>query len=94
MVDPVEWQVYFNIAVSLIGFILGYMVNRLFGKLDALTLQDAKLTAEINAVKVSLPTNYVTKQDMEVFKRDMNRIASSMFKKLDDIATTVNRKGN
>ena len=73
-----EWQTLFNIAISLMGFILGFMVNRLFNKLDALTEQDAKLTHEIANIKVQLPTDYVTKHDLE-------RMSSAIFNKLDNI---------
>ena len=87
-----EWQILFNVAMAALGFVLGYMVNRLFHKLDALTTQDAKLTQEINSVKISLPTNYVTKQDMEHFKADMDTIARALFIKLDKISDKLNGK--
>ncbi len=81
----IDFQILFNIALALISFGLGFIVNRLFGSLDALREQDAKLTAEIVAIKIALPTNYVTKPDMEGF-------VGAIFKKLDVISDKLDNK--
>ncbi len=83
----VNFQTLFNIALSLISFGLGFIVNRLFSSLDALREQDAKLTSEITAIKIALPTNYVTKPDMEGF-------VNAIFKKLDVISEKLDGKAD
>ena len=70
------FQTLFNGAIALISFGLGFIVNRLFSSLDALRDQDQKLTEQITAIKIALPTNYVTKPDMEGY-------VNAIFKKLD-----------
>jgi len=62
-------------------------VNRLFQSLDALREQDNKLTAEITAIRIALPTNYVTKPDMEGF-------VNAIFKKLDVISEKLDGKAD
>jgi hypothetical protein len=79
------FQTLFNIALALISFGLGFIVNRLFQSLDALREQDNKLTAEITAIRIALPTNYVTKPDMEGF-------VNAIFKKLDIISNKLDGK--
>jgi len=80
-----NFQTLFNVALSLVSFGLGFIVNRLFQSLDALREQDNKLTAEITAIRIALPTNYVTKPDMEGF-------VNAIFKKLDVISNKLDKK--
>jgi len=80
-----DFQTLFNAAIALISFGLGFIVNRLFQSLDALREQDNKLTAEITAIRIALPTNYVTKPDMEGF-------VNAIFKKLDVISNKLDKK--
>ena len=74
----VDWQFLFNIAVGLVGLLLGFLMNRIFMGLDSLKKQDEKLTDEINKIKIALPTNYATKDDLE-------HVAGAIFRRLDDI---------
>ncbi len=83
----VNFQTLFNIALALVSFGLGFIVNRLFQSLDALREQDNKLTAEITAIRIALPTNYVTKPDMEGF-------VNAIFKKLDVISEKLDGKAD
>lgn len=81
----VDYQTLFNISITLLGFVLGLMVTRVFRKLDELTLQDKELTHEMIALKVALPTNYVTKEHLE-------GIALAVFSKLDHIVDKLDGK--
>lgn len=81
----VEFQTLFNISTAVIAFGLGFMVNRVFNKLDALTVQDALLTKEIFGIKIALPTNYVTKEQLD-------SMAGAIFKKLDVISDKLDMK--
>lgn len=80
-----DFQTLFNVALALISFGLGFMVNRVFNKLDALTVQDALLTKEIFGIKIALPTNYVTKEQLD-------SMAGAIFKKLDVISDKLDMK--
>jgi hypothetical protein len=81
----ITFQTLFNGAIALISFGLGFIVNRLFSSLDALREQDAVLTKEITGIRIALPTNYVTKPDMEGF-------VNAIFKKLDVISNKLDKK--
>ena len=82
-----DFQTWFNIGTSVFGFGLGFMVNRVFNKLDNLTIQDAQLTKEIYGIKIALPTNYVTKPQLD-------QMASAIFKKLDSISNKLDSKAD
>jgi hypothetical protein len=81
--DNVEFQTLFNIAISALWFILGFTVNRLFNSLDRLQKQDKELSDEIHEIRVSLPTNYVTKDDL-------GHATTTIFKKLDKLSDQLN----
>ena len=73
-----DWQFLFNVAIGLVGILLGFLMNRIFIALDNLKSQDEKLTNEITEIKIALPTNYATKEDLE-------HIAGAIFRRLDDM---------
>lgn len=75
----IDFQTLFNIAISALWFILGFTMNRLFQSLDMLRKQDKELSDEIHEIRVSLPTNYVTKDDL-------GHATDVIFKKLDKLS--------
>jgi len=83
--EHVTFQTLFNVALALISFGLGFIVNRVFNKMDELTKQDALLTKEIYSIKIALPTNYVTKDQLDV-------MGGALFKKLDAISNKLDKK--
>lgn len=78
-----DFQTLFNIAMSALWFILGFTINRLFGSMDQLRKQDKELSDEIHEIRVSLPTNYVTKEDL-------GHATEVIFKKLDKLSDQIN----
>ncbi len=80
-----NYQILFNIVIGFLGVSLGMFMNRLFISLDMLRAQDAKLTEEITKIKVTLPTAYVTKADMD-------GMATTIFHKLDAISDKLDNK--
>jgi hypothetical protein len=87
MENAMEYQTLFNLAFGILGIGLGMFMNRLFTSLDQLRLQDAKLTEEITKIKVSLPTSYVTKAQLD-------DVAMVLFKKLDHITDKLDEKAD
>ena len=81
----VTFQTLFNVAVAVIAFTGGFVVNRLFNQLDNLTKQDKILSKEINTLNVNLPTFYVMKEDLQ-------RLSDALFLKLDSIESKLDKK--
>lgn len=80
-----SFQTLFNIAIGVLGFVGGLSVNRLFNRLDKLDAHDESLSKEIKDLSVTLPTNYVMKEDLQ-------RLADAIFIKLDNIESKIDRK--
>ena len=70
-----EYQVIFNIAVALVGFTGGWMVNRVFVLLDRID-QDMK----------SIPMQYVSKEDYREDIREVKEMLGAIFKRLESKA--------
>jgi hypothetical protein len=70
-----DFQSAFNIAIALVAFMGGYILNRITTSLD-------KLDDDVR----SMPLNYVSKED---YRRDIDEIKSickQIFEKLDNKA--------
>jgi|TARA_R110002020_G_scaffold417065_1_gene626241 hypothetical protein len=70
-----DYQVMFNIAIILISFFGGWMVNRVFALLDKLD-EDMKL----------VPEKYVAKDDYRVDIREIKDMLGAIFKRLENKA--------
>ncbi len=70
-----DWQIAFNIAMALVAFMGGWILNRITSSLDRLD-RDVR----------NMPLQYVTRSD---FQRDIDElkvICRQIFDKLDDKA--------
>jgi len=65
-------QVLFNIAVSLAGFLGGWVLNNIYRSLE-------RLDADVRA----LPLNYVTRDDYRADMREIKDMLGKIFDKLD-----------
>jgi|TARA_R110001606_G_scaffold154363_4_gene295997 predicted phosphatase len=70
-----DYQVMFNIAIIVISFFGGWMVNRVFALLDKLD-EDMKL----------VPEKYVAKDDYRVDIREIKDMLGAIFKRLENKA--------
>jgi len=70
-----EYQVMFNITITVAGFVVGWLVNRVFALLD-------RIDAEIKAI----PMQYVTKDDYREDIREIKEMLGAIFKRLDNKA--------
>ena len=70
-----DYQVMFNIAIIVISFFGGWMVNRVFALLDKLD-EDMKL----------VPEKYVAKDDYRVDIREIKDMFGAIFKRLENKA--------
>ncbi|MBP04392.1 MAG: hypothetical protein CMA72_06370 [Euryarchaeota archaeon] len=70
-----EYQVMFNVAIALAGFIGGWLVNRVFALLD-------RIDAEMKAI----PMQYVAKDDYREDIREIKEMLGAIFKRLENKA--------
>jgi len=70
-----EYQVIFNVGIALVGFIGGWMVNRVFVLLD-----------RIDAEMREIPMQYVSKDDYREDIREIKEMLGAIFKRLDNKA--------
>ena len=70
-----EYQVIFNVGIALVGFIGGWMVNRVFVLLD-----------RIDAEMREIPMQYVAKDDYREDIREVKEMLGAIFKRLESKA--------
>jgi len=70
-----EYQVIFNVGIALVGFIGGWMVNRVFVLLD-----------RIDAEMRDIPMQYVSKDDYREDIREVKEMLGAIFKRLESKA--------
>tara|TARA_B100000497_G_C7367476_1_gene237258 strand:- start:281 stop:517 length:237 start_codon:yes stop_codon:yes gene_type:complete len=70
--SKMDYQVMFNVAIALAGFIGGWVVNRVFALLD-----------RIDADMKSIPMQYVSKEDYREDIREIKEMLGAIFKRLE-----------
>jgi hypothetical protein len=65
-------QVFFNIAVSLAGFLGGWVLNNIYRSIE-------RLDTDVRA----MPLNYVTRDDYRADLREIKDLLGKIFDKLD-----------
>lgn len=70
-----EYQIIFNVGIALVGFIGGWMVNRVFVLLD-------RIDADMKAI----PMKYVAKEDYREDIREVKEMLGAIFKRLESKA--------
>ena len=70
-----EYQIIFNVGIALVGFIGGWMVNRVFVLLD-------RIDADMKAI----PMQYVVKEDYREDIREVKEMLGAIFKRLESKA--------
>ncbi len=67
-----DFQILFNIAISIAGFFGGWTLNRIYIAIDRLD-HDVR----------NMPHNYVSRDDYKADIRDMRELLGKIFDKLD-----------
>ncbi len=70
-----DYQVMFNVTIAVAGFVVGWLVNRVFALLD-----------RIDAEMKSIPMQYVTKDDYREDIREIKEMLGAIFKRLESKA--------
>lgn len=82
-----DLQVAFNIAVALIAFLGGWVLNSLRASIDGLQKADSSLTEKVQHIEVLVAGSYVKRDDMD-------RLTVALFTKLDKIEAKLDGKAD
>lgn len=82
-----DFQVGFNVAIALVAFLGGWVLNSLRASIDSLQKADTSLTSKVQAIEVLVAGSYVKRDDMD-------KLATALFAKLDKIEAKLDGKAD
>ena len=82
-----SFQTLFNVAVTLIGFLGGWVLNSLKSSIEGLQKADHELTAKVQSIEVLVAGTYVKRDDMD-------KLGVALFAKLDKIEAKLDGKAD
>lgn len=80
-------QTAFNIALSLIAFLGGWVLNSLRDSIKALQKSDSELADKVQKIEVLVAGSYVKRDDMD-------KLTAALFAKLDKIESKLDSKAD
>jgi len=80
-----DFQVGFNIAITLAAFLGGWILNSLKDSLKSLNAADISLTAKVQSIEVLVAGTYVKRDELD-------KLGSAIFAKLDRIESKLDGK--
>ena len=80
-------QVAFNIAVALVAFLGGWVLNSLKDSINALKRTDGELADKVQHIEVLVAGSYVKRDDLD-------KLTSALFAKLDKIEAKLDGKAD
>ena len=85
--SPESFQTFFNIAITLIGALGGWVLNSLKSSIESLQKADHDLTAKVQGIEVLVAGTYVKRDDMD-------KLGTALFAKLDKIEAKLDGKAD
>lgn len=82
-----EFQMLFNIAITLVGALGGWVLNSLKTNIENLQKADTALTAKVQEIEVLVAGTYVKRDDLD-------RLSNALFAKLDKIENKLDGKAD
>jgi len=82
-----EYQVFFDVAVGIIGVLGGWVLNTVWGAVKDLQEADKDLAEKVGQIEVLVAGRYVTRDEF-------NTTLSQVFIKLDTIRDIVSQKAD
>ena len=82
-----EYQVFFDVAVGIIGVLGGWVLNTVWGAVKDLQEADKDLADKVAAIEVLVAGRYVTRDEF-------NSTLGQVFAKLDTIRDLVSQKAD
>jgi hypothetical protein len=80
-----DWQTLFNIALSILSFLAAWVFKRNFDIIDKQEDKISDLEKKIYSIEISLPKEYVNKEDLNKFSEHINARFDKLEAKLDNI---------
>lgn len=80
-------QVAFNIAVALVAFLGGWVLNSLKESINTLKNTDNDLATKVQQIEVLVAGSYVKREDMD-------KLTEALFRKLDKIEAKIDMKAD
>lgn len=80
-------QTAFNILLSLVAFLGGYVINSLNASIRSMQKTDSDLADKVQQIEVLVAGQYVKRDDMD-------KLASALFAKLDKIEFKLDNKAD
>jgi hypothetical protein len=87
MTPMAEYQVFFDVAVGIIGVLGGWVLNTVWGAVKDLQEADKDLADKVAAIEVLVAGRYVTRDEF-------NSTLGQVFAKLDTIRDLVSQKAD
>ena len=82
-----EYQVFFDVAVGVIGVLGGWVLNTVWGAVKDLQEADKDLAEKVGQIEVLVAGRYVTRDEF-------NSTLGQVFSKLDTIRDLVSQKAD
>ena len=82
-----DWQHLFDVAMTFVLGIGGYVIRGLDGDIKNLEKQDEKIASDITEIKVLVAGNYVKKEEFD-------KVITRLFEKLDHIEEKISNKAD
>lgn len=80
-------QLAFNIAVALIAFLGGWVLNSLKESINTLKSTDNDLANKVQQIEILVAGSYVKREDMD-------KLTEALFRKLDKIESKIDMKAD
>ena len=80
-------QIAFNIAVALVAFLGGWVLNSLKDSINQLKISDGQLADKVQHIEVLVAGNYITRDSFD-------KLALAIFTKLDKIEGKLDGKAD
>jgi hypothetical protein len=82
-----EYQVFFDVAVGVVGVLGGWVLNTVWGAVKDLQAADKELAEKVSEIEVLVAGRYITRDEF-------NTTLSQVFVKLDTIRDILSHKAD
>ena len=87
MTPMAEYQVFFDVAVGMIGVLGGWILNTVWGAVKDLQAADKELAEKVGEIEVLVAGRYISRDEF-------NNVLYQVFTKLDNIRDLVSQKAD